>query len=207
MVATTSIVRSGEGGLALYSDELASAFQDQFGLDHLEHHGAPGRHVAQVFQAMGHDPGGAALLSTIERWERGMTTAGGSSSDDDVETGGAFGVFVRMRRPGMVGASSSYPGEFVMQIDPREMGRLDAFSNHNDRYGRVGEIQDRLYPLAGTSRIGMTNETMFRGSIPARSIQRVLVSRDTRASLLEDLRSAGVTSIGGRPIEEVFVAR
>jgi hypothetical protein len=80
----------------------------------------------------------------------------------------------------------------------RETGRklVDRLDNGDSYYGGPSEIGD------------LSNEAMFRGSVPVSFIKEVIVTRDEeRKKILKQLKAKGVKMIGDRKVEDVVVVR
>lgn len=190
------------GKVAPYSPKLAQQLKDS-GATHLVHHSSADA-VELLEQVLVKD-GQNALLSSRERYNRGLFFRGMSTSTD-FETGGADSVFTRMRR----GAPEASAG-VQFEIDPGELGRLDAYMFNSDEFGRTGPDHVRrretlrgMIDLAGGSSrsLSSSNEIMFRHSIPVSSVRRIQVPSGARARVLQMLDDAGVEQVNGIPVSD-----
>ncbi len=212
IAATTRAVYNGEGSIALYSDELARQVEAA-GMQRLTHHGSGNDEngVVNILKSMLGEPSGMAMISTNERWHRGMTIARGQSSDRDVQTGGADGFFMRYQKDARVsdaGGSTS----FRFQIRPAEAARLDMYSFGFDNYGRAGPMSRRerlsMPTIQSRSSFGGGDEQISRYGVHRRMVTEVSVGTErVRTRVIEELRKAGVTHFEGRTVESVIVVR
>lgn len=200
--SSTSAVYVGNGAIGYYSDEMIKMVEEA-GITHLVHDsGLGGADLHRFFEGVGKMPGDSMLLATSERWDRGMNYAGGQSSDTDTGTGGAFGVFTRLR----TGTPSAYGLQF--EIDTGEAGRLDSIFANDDTYGRsdrrfrthIADLREKVR----NSQLNGVNEFMPRHSIPTAGVRTVRVPRSERQPLIDHLRKQGITTLGGRPVEDVI---
>lgn len=205
------------GKHALYSEKLAQLYQDA-GVTHLEHSMNPtqdGLETVRQILLQGPEGERGGLLSSRTRYERGLFFQG-QSTGRDFETGGADSVFTRVR------TTAGAPGysQWTFEIDPKELGRIDAYAFNGDNYGAAGpkpelasggharKTAEEVMALARTASLAGDNELMLQGQIPATSIRRV-VTRDNalRKETLDLFRKAGVTTYNGIPIEEFVVTK
>lgn len=196
----------GPGKHALYSPTVAKMFQDA-GVTFLEHDTNKG--IEPVTQALIHDPKGG-LLSSRERYQRGLFFEG-QSTGRDFETGGADSAFTRIRTK----SGSEKNSQFVFEVDPSELGRLDAYFFNYDNYGRAGKpdasSRKTVAEIAHTIRAGNLdsyNELMLQRQVPRESIRRVVAaSKSDRNQLLERFEKAGIREVNGIPIQDFVVSR
>ena len=153
----------------------------------------------QLFARAGGSNAASSLLSSRERYQRGIFTSG-SSTGADFKTGGADSVFTRL------GTNVTERRDRI-QIDPAELGRLDRYSYNHDKYGRVlaqTQRRDDREVLQATSEDGDSNETMFQHSISLQSIRLVSLGKFPREKLLQKLKDQGVVDINGIKPESLF---
>jgi hypothetical protein len=186
------------GITAPYSEVLARKYEEA-GVKMLTHEGCGGSSETMASRIVTILKEG--LLSSRERYQRGKFIKGASTSVD-FETGGADGVFVRMR----TGAVSSGGSMFMVEIDPSEMGRMDKWAFNDDRYGRADPTLNRVglkqvREIIGNGSLSSSNEVMFQGAIAPESFRAVRAG-EARSLVLEKLRREGITEINGIPIEE-----
>jgi hypothetical protein len=140
------------------------------------------------------------LLSTTTRWTEGIGTQG-MSSQSDVGTGGADYVFTK---PVMNASAKTYGVTGMaphLYFDPLKLyERLDFYANQNDAYGKRSPNKD----VISAAKVG-AYEVMFKHRISWEDLDVAVLSPTMRAILLGKLKDRGITQIGGRPIEDVFV--
>jgi SPP1 gp7 family putative phage head morphogenesis protein len=192
------VVEVYPGRKTLYSPSLGQRMGGEFG--HMEHVGdAPPDIAASIISDTG-------LMSSHKRYNSGVFTQG-MSTGEDFNTGGADGVFMRLRDKSHA-SSGSY--NMTLEIDTAKvMGRLDWWAFNSDQYGAAGYTE---YPgrwSAGDmrrGRAGHSNEVMAPDGVPPSAIRRMLCrSEEYRDRVLASLRARGVTKINGRLIEDVVV--
>lgn len=140
------------------------------------------------------------LLSTTTRWTEGIGTQG-MSSQSDVGTGGADYVFTK---PVMNASAKTYGITGMaphLYFDPLKLyERLDFYANQNDAYGKRSPNKD----VISAAKVG-AYEVMFKHRISWEDLDVAVLSPTMRTILLGKLKDRGITQIGGRPIEDVFV--
>jgi hypothetical protein len=141
------------------------------------------------------------LLSTTVRWSEGVGGKG-MSSDSDVATGGADYVFLKPLQNATANEYGSN-GSTFMYFDPRKLyRRLDFYANYYDNFGTRKSNHDIL-----TAAKTGAYELMFKHRVSFDALQTFFVSSDAMAlSIINLLRSRGITDIGGRPLEDVIRA-
>ncbi len=157
------------------------------------------------------DPEGSGLLSSAQRYHRGLFVDGMSTSTD-FGTGGADGVFTRIvanKRPVVTGRSDAR-----VLINADQTGRSDWFMFNNDNFGRAGpnDFHKRtLVPelsklLDGELR--SSNEVIFQHGIPASAMEGVVLpNRTTRERIIKRLTEAGVSEVNGKPLSEFILEK
>lgn len=193
------------GKHALYSKELGKQLEDA-GVTWLKHtSGATPDVVEQVLATP--DSG---LLSSRERYQRGLFVSGMSTSRD-FETGGADSVFLRLATTDPADLTQGYD-RWTFQVDPSEMGRLDAYFFNSDNYGRAAsDRRQTVAEIADTVRRGRLesdNEIMMQRQVSRSAIRRVVANTESdRTELLRRLRARGLEEINGVPLDEYVVLR
>lgn len=194
--------QTSKGHVAYYSEKQARYLAEH--VDHLYHDLSD----ANVVEFILGDAQGSGLLSSAQRFERGIF-ARGMSTAEDFRTGGADGVFVRLAPKG----GSSYGGSARVFIDPKQLGRSDWYFFNFDNYGRAGPVdfpRRKLVPeirdLAKSKSFSSGNEAMLQNGVPVEAIQKVVI-RDatTRRNVIQRLKDRGITKINGKPIDKVVV--
>jgi len=165
--------------------------------------------------------GGDGLMSTLERYDRGIIVDGASSAED-IKTGGADYVFTRMVTNDAKGTSltSAFAsGKYQIQIDPQVLERTDWFAYASDTYGNTKDASftDRKYgkdlveSLKGKSSwstFASDNEVMFQRGVSKDYFKAILTqSDDAKKELITELKKAGVTEIGGKPLEKAIIVQ
>lgn len=155
------------------------------------------------------------LLSTHERYRRGLLM-NGMSSLEDLATGGADSVFTRIvTEEGLnhqnieLSEKTLYNPVFV--VDKDLLDRTDWYAYSDDRYGSTAPnvFEQRRSPeefFRTQKELGFRwgNEQMFRLGIPMEKM-RIVCLEDQRDQLLAQLRAAGVERVGERSLEEFVV--
>lgn len=150
------------------------------------------------------------VMSTRERFERGMTGVLGMASMKDLETGGANSGFVRVATPAAEGPLKK--GVPYLIYPQSMLDRCDWRAYPDNFYGTTDpqvEAKYRQYPeefLRSQSQPGgwhEFNELMFRdGTNPYEEGMRVACSdEEDRARFLEIMRAQGV----GDDMDDIFV--
>jgi hypothetical protein len=194
---TTELRHVAPGQIALYSDGLAEELREK-GLVVLSHQGTPADDRLDSLLRVG-------LLSSRERYHRGLMFKG-MSTDQDFKTGGADSTFTRLAK-----APTPALGRMSVDIDPGEIGRLDAYAFNEDEYGQASEVsfERRMSMLEagkrlGKGRMGLSNELMLQRSIDPRAIRAVGLPSVQREAAIQRYRDNGITEINGIPLEEFF---
>jgi hypothetical protein len=164
--------------------------------------------------------GGDGLMSTLERYDRGIIVNGASSAED-IKTGGADYVFTRMvtKDAGTTRIDYAFAaGQYQIQIDPQILERTDWFAYASDTYGNTesSSFTDRQYgedlvkslvrsSYYGGSSFASDNEVMFHRGISKESFSGILTqSSHAKTALIEALQAAGIDQIGGKPLDEAI---
>lgn len=112
------------------------------------------------------------------------------------------------------GTTMGVSGEYKIIIAPDEVDRLDTFMADHDNYGRCTPSDDTF-----TGRVSLKHqiqkqqnnfhgsaEICFRKGVSSKKFLRVVCgSEDTRATLIDAMKKAGLSDVNGVPIED-FVA-
>lgn len=157
------------------------------------------------------------ILSTRERYRRGLLLDGLSSADD-MEGGGADSVFTRtITEAGVAGEHAKFEGivdktGVTFVFEPDLFDRTDWYAYGTDNYGSTDSMyfNHRQSPeelFDKQRRIGypLSNEQMFRLGIPTEKI-KAIVCADTgwREKFAKAFEEAGIEKIAGQPIEDVI---
>jgi len=142
-----------------------------------------------------------ALLSTVSRWTDGIS-ASGLSSDPDMASGGADYVFFTPAGPSTStdltnGVFSETSVSLVYKAED-VFTRLDFYANYQDEHGGRKPQNDNV----SNARAG-GYELMLKDRFPIEQVDKIVVHHAIRPYILRELEAAGVTSIGGRPIEDI----
>ncbi|GEM_PF-1532389 len=152
------------------------------------------------------------LMSTTERFSRGVVTTG-MSSWTDLRTGGADSVFLRLKR-----WSEGEAGYVVFK--PEILDRTDWYAYNMDAYGATGEhngrsfAKNRMSPeemleAAKAGQLSCCNELMFRTGVPPEMIETIVCGgisqKETRKSVIKELHAEGIFEVGGRLLEEILL--
>lgn len=145
------------------------------------------------------------LMASTRRMNDGIPF-GGMSTHADYGTGGADYVFTRQQRGPT--ASNRMAGHGQLTFSNRRLQDLDWYAYTGDRYGATGSTYrsaDFVAELRGgaANGWGSNQETMFRDVLDFEYLQAIHLDSGTRTRVLELLEQRGVTTIGGRPIEDV----
>jgi len=140
------------------------------------------------------------LLSTTTRWSEGIGT-NGMSSQSDVPTGGADYVFTKPVANASAkeyGVSGSAP---ALYFDPLKLyERLDFYANQHDAYGKRTPNKD----VISAAKVG-AYEVMFKHRIAWEDLDVVVMRSDIRDAVITKLTAMGITTLGGRPLDQVIV--
>ncbi len=194
------------GQHALYSPELSKQLEEA-GVRWLSHTTDKGADIVQLMLQRPED----GLLSSRERYQRGLFFEG-QSTDRDFVTGGADSGFLRLVTSDPADVGGLY-ARWTFQVDPSEAGRLDAYFTNEDNFGKATahhkrETVSEMAALAREGRLQGDNELMLQKQVPRSSFRR-LVAREAsdRKQLIELLSKQGVNEINGVPLEEFVVLR
>jgi SPP1 gp7 family putative phage head morphogenesis protein len=147
------------------------------------------------------------LMATTNRFNQGITIRG-ASTDADMASGGADGVFTRLVFKNQVGKNERYRsfGNYVFVFDPKALERTDWYAYRFDEFGstkpnkfsaRSGTAEHFTQTSGSYSR---SNELIFRNTLPTDLLKEVRVPAKERTMLINDLTAAGITQINGKPI-------
>lgn len=148
--------------------------------------------------------------ATVTRWLEGRLVSG-MSSQADMITGGAEGVFSRLVTPA---ADKTYwPGRtYKIILDPSLLGRLDVWGWPGDFYGRSWDLSEKNFGLPLLKSVGVSSDYKSSNEIISpvgngpRWIRGVVATNEgDRTKLLEALQKAGYAPPDGRPLEEFVV--
>ncbi len=128
-----------------------------------------------------------------------------------MKSGGASSVFVRVQPQG-----AHISGARLIWNNPEKMlSRTDWYAYNGDHFGAA--ISGTGYSTSGQTRdphqvakfSGGSNEVMISHGLDllgADAPDKVMCPSSYRKTLLADLAKAGITTIGGRPVEKVVVS-
>lgn len=151
------------------------------------------------------------LASTERRRMMGVQHGLGMSEQSDMKSGGASSVFVRVQPQG-----AHLSGARLIWNNPEKMlSRTDWYAYNGDHFGAA--ISGTGYSTSGQTRdphqvakfSGGSNEVMISHGLDllgADAPDKVMCPSSYRKTLLADLAKAGITTIGGRPVEKVVVS-
>ena len=156
------------------------------------------------------------LLSTHERYRRGLLFSGLSSSKD-LESGGGDSVFTRLVTSEGVKGRSTLSGvasnDGTIIFHPRILDRTDWYAYSSDNYGKTSteEFSRRQSPRQvfseqENSGYNHSNEQMFRCGISTNDILAIAVTdEEGLINLRHVLHIDGIDTLNDRPIEEMIV--
>lgn len=211
----SKITEVAAGHKVPYSNAQAAEF-DEAGVTYLYHETPDAKVIPLLFDK---DESRGGLLSSLQRYERGVFVKG-QSTYADFESGGADSVFTRIsRQEKMTGVG----GQAKLVIDKKVMGRSDWFFYNSDEYGstRPGQFEKRVFaprvkklvksqPFVDTfdpnDFLGSSNEVMFQHGIHQKDILAVVVRNlDERNKIIQALRDKGLETINGKALEDFIV--
>lgn len=148
------------------------------------------------------------LASTEKRRQMGIQKGLGMSEGSDEHTGGSSSVFLRIRQ-----SANAKPGiGFVWNEPGKILSQTDWYGYNGDHFGAThghqakGQTRDpKKVAQFGAS----NNEVMIHNGLDllgAHAPDKVICPTSQRGSLLKQLTEAGITMIGGKPIDKVVVA-
>jgi hypothetical protein len=206
VVADSKVVQTARGHVALHSKDQAERLR-QDGVHGLFHDMSSTDALVPILT----DPDGSGLLSSTQRYSRGIFI-NGMSTQTDFGTGGADGVFTRIVAKGMRDHSPPSNGARLL-IDTDQLGRSDWYFFNFDNYGRAGPVQynqRKLVPeMKSTLRdLSTSNEMVFQHGIPLEALRGMVIpNASERAQALQRLRKAGVVTVNGKPIEQFVMSK
>ena len=192
-------------GYSTYIDDAATMEYRKAGATHVWHGVGNQDSVVAICKSDG-------LTASQYRATAGMRKCG-ASPDEDMRTGGADSVFVRL---GTSNGRIYYDdcclsGRYRIIIDSKELNRTDWYAHEGDCYG-VSRSDDRdwLNRPSSTKFIGdmkkrylKGNEIMFRHGIKKESFVGVSCDDDNaRYRLIQAFHDAGVTEVNGINVED-----
>lgn len=153
------------------------------------------------------------LISSHERYKRGLIVDGESSSRD-MRTGGGDSVFTRIvTKKGLKNSKKSKQEldgvHFV--FEPDLLDRTDWYSYNNDLYGGIDPniFKQRLSPKELIEEQGLgwrdSNEQMFRTGIPMEKVKAIACATENQAlEVIDILHRAGITKINNKSIKQII---
>lgn len=150
------------------------------------------------------------LMSTTERFSRGVIRSGMSSATD-IDTGGADSVFTRITNSNH---RKQIHGNLVV-LKPEIFDRTDWYAYDSDNYGSTHEEnfakrvtpEEAIAEVSNGEDIACNNEQMFRTGIGANFIESIIVSPENRNKYINWLKENGMEKFDGRDIEDVIISR
>jgi hypothetical protein len=133
------------------------------------------------------------LMSTDERYSVGILVSGGSSESDVTHDAGNR-VYFRLSN------TSDLKGDVAVSAMAVNK-RLDNYWTPGDYWGRRQKDNTAVQYLQNSG-----GEFMIKRTIDPEMMSYVLIPSYQRDQRLKELKAAGITHIGGRPIEEIFVS-
>ncbi|MBI3633399.1 MAG: hypothetical protein HY226_03855 [Candidatus Vogelbacteria bacterium] len=150
-----------------------------------------------------------ALISTHQRFSRGVNVSGMSSSAD-IGTGGADGIFARMwSGPDSSLEQNSSRGAICLIFDSDILGRTDYYCYNSDKFGSTtpDNFNSRVTPeqLLEQQRVSgfkASNEIIFRHGVAVKDIRFIAVtSQDQKNALIKSFTDAKITEINGQSLD------
>lgn len=148
------------------------------------------------------------LLSTLERFKKGIPGTG-QSTDHDFQEGGADSVFLRVFPEG--GYDKSFQGRVHLLINPQVLDRTDWYAYNYDSYGTTEPSRFKLRPspeqfFAEQGRHSShTNEIMMRRGIPAEMVSGIIVGdKYSKERIIAVLQEAGMHEVNGVRIDHLI---
>jgi hypothetical protein len=155
--------------------------------------------------------GAGVAMSTTTRWSKGALTTGMSSSTDMVD-GGATEVFTRIHTNDSAKSGQWYSsGKPAIIFPPSLFERMDCYCYASDKYGSKvpGTFSSRVSPEKLVTTMGSYyqtgHEVMFRDAV--KLDQAAYIVCDNPAQYIKRLKKIGITSLGGKPLEESVITR
>jgi hypothetical protein len=142
-----------------------------------------------------------ALMSTEERHNTLAAHIMGQSPDDDQQKGSSDQVYTRL--------STSFSSYSKVWLDPRVLAWTTSYVFQNDQYGNINYKKsgapwemDDIIALGHSS-----NEAMLKGQVSLLDYSQTVIFQTEAARQVElkRLKDAGIDTIGGVPIEDVYV--
>jgi hypothetical protein len=171
---------------------------------------------------------GEGLMSTRERYSRGLIIEGASSAAD-LCSGGADYAFTRMVTSAATGhklAGAYGTGDYQLRYGTEVLRRTDWFAYPQDQFGATRDeklFKERkygeelvaaiktggpAYPGQPEGSYATFNETMFATGIPNRELEAIYTQDEAkRMALLSALTERGITEVAGKPISEFVQVR
>ncbi|MFH1218742.1 MAG: hypothetical protein V1679_02790 [Candidatus Peregrinibacteria bacterium] len=151
------------------------------------------------------------LLSTSTRWSKGILKDG-MSSTSDLQRGGGAEVFLRMHTKSSVGKDQWYnSSKPAIIFSPKLFQRLDCYCYSSDNFGsqNPGTFEQRISPAKLLSILNsnyITNhEVMFHDAVDIGEL--LYIVHDSPNEVLNKLKDAGITQIGGKPVEDIVISK
>lgn len=162
----------------MVSENKHLEYESRYGEFAVYHNLLPGTGADRVIQILQH----GGLMSTHERFRRGLMTHG-MSSMQDFKTGGADSVFTRTILDNTRSYNATeelyYDASYRLIMGPELYDRTDWYAYNSDRFGATGEefayrqSPDELLLDQKTNGYILSNEQMFRTGISSKSFKAI----------------------------------
>lgn len=151
----------------------------------------------------GKNNSGGRLQSTRRRFTHGLVTVGQSSESDITEgEGGDYVFFTPTSYTGLASAGSSDAMFIELNFDPEVMyRRIDFYANEMDNGVGSREAVSRVLDEARADNY----EVMFKGAVTFEGLRSVVVAKEIRPYLIEQLEKRGITEINGKNIRDMIL--
>jgi len=150
------------------------------------------------------------LASTEKRRQMGIQSSIGTSEEADQQTGGSSSVFLRIKDKA---AAPQHVDTGLVWDDPgRILSQTGWYAYDSDCYGAThgpNVHHQTRNPKEVSKFTSGSNEIMIPHGLDllgAHAPDKVICKASQRPQLLKELAAAGITVIGGKPIEKVVIA-
>ncbi|WJZ48510.1 hypothetical protein [Actinomycetia phage DSL-LC01] len=178
-----------------------SVMQLRDGSDHTPQFQVGAAFVADLLA--GKNNSGGRLMSSRRRFTHGAVTTGQSSEADITEgEGGDYVYFTPTTYEGQTARGNDDAMFIEFNFDPEVMyRRIDFYANEIDNGTGAREAVSRVLDEARADNY----EVMFKGAVTLDGLQSVVVSKEVRPFLIEQLEKRGVTQINGKDIRDMIL--
>ena len=171
------------------ADHIRKAQNNGDGITHFQHSIYGGEEGALSILGGPHN----GLLASEERWSRGGTNFHGASSSSDVLAGCGDRLYLHSR------GGSIQQGDWTLIYSARAVDRTTEVypGMSSDSWGTH---------KANWVKLQSGSEAMYKRTMPPDMLAYVTApSEGARQSLIDSLHARGITTYGGRPLEEVII--